>query len=187
MYLKSLAQNSENPLWGSSYLWLSLCLSVCLLVCVSVLKTSASIGRIFMRFDILSFFTKLSRKFKIHKNWTRLTCNFSEDVGTFMRVSRSIIREFRIRNCSHKICRRLKIHILYSIIFSEIVQLWNNVETCGTARQTTDDGMLRRKNVVQPGRPQMTLCCDAKMWYSQADHRWRYVATQKHEIHMPDS
>jgi hypothetical protein len=71
-----------------------------------------------MKFDVLRFFTEPYRKFKIHKNWTRLTCNVSEDVGTFMTVSRSVI--LITRRFPHNSCRKLKIHILHSIIFSEI-------------------------------------------------------------------
>ena len=72
------------------------------LSCSSIWNTSAPAERIIMKFDILPFFQKLSRKFQFHKNVTRITGTLYEDVSTFM-ISRRII--FKVRNVSDKKCR----------------------------------------------------------------------------------
>jgi hypothetical protein len=44
-----------------------------------------------------------------------------------------------------KVVEKIKTHILYSITFSQkSCRLWDNVEKYGTARQATDDNIIRR-------------------------------------------
>jgi hypothetical protein len=51
----------------------------------------------------------------------------------------------RMRNVLDKFVEKLKTHILCSIAFSrKSCRLWNKVEKYGTARQATDDNIIRR-------------------------------------------
>ena len=43
-----------------------------------------------------------------------------------------------------KVVEKIKTHILYSISFQKIVQFMRYVEKYGTARQVTDDNMIRQ-------------------------------------------
>jgi hypothetical protein len=60
-----------------------------------------------------------------------------------MIISRSVL--LRIRNVSDRVVEKIKTHILCSITyFRKSCRLWDNVEKYGTARQTTDDNIIRR-------------------------------------------
>jgi len=82
----------------------------------------------------------MSRKFKFHRNLTRITDTSHEDVCTFMITSRSIL--LRMRNVSDKIVEKIKTHVLCSIIyFLKLRRLRDNVDKYCRAVQDTDDNM----------------------------------------------
>jgi hypothetical protein len=58
-------------------------------------------GRIFIKLGIRIFFENLVRKFRIHKNMTRITSSSLEDQYTFLVISLSIL--LTVRNVSDKI------------------------------------------------------------------------------------
>jgi hypothetical protein len=99
--------------------------------------------RIFVTFDIWGFFEHLSRKFEFHSNPTRVKRTLHEDQYTLLIISRSYL--IRTRNVSDKRCRENQNTILlYSLtFFSKTAPLWDNVEKCFRAGQTTDDNMAR--------------------------------------------
>jgi hypothetical protein len=72
-------------------------------VCLTAWNRAASIGRIFMKFNIWIFFGNPLRKFKFYYNLTRIPGTSNEDQYTFFIISRSIL--LRMRNVSDKICR----------------------------------------------------------------------------------
>jgi hypothetical protein len=84
-------------------------------VCPSSLNNSAPIRRIFMKFDISTFFKNLSRKFKFDLSLTRIKGTSHEDLSTFMIVYRWIL--LIMRNVSDKVVEKIKTHILCSITF----------------------------------------------------------------------
>jgi hypothetical protein len=56
-----------------------------------------------------------------------------------------------MRYVSDKIIEKIKPHISYSIIlyFLKNVPFMRNVETCGTAKQTTDHNIIRHRKVAR--------------------------------------
>ena len=64
--------------------------TVCLCVRPSAWNNLAPIGRIFMKFNIRTFFENLPRKLKFHWNLTRTMGSLHEDQFTFYIISRSI-------------------------------------------------------------------------------------------------
>ena len=84
----------------------------------------------------------MSRKFRFHKNLTRIMCTLHEYLRILMTISRLVLP--RTRNISEKnIVEKNKTHILCSIFFFFSENL--------TVYKTT------WKNMVEPGRPQMTI------------------------------
>jgi hypothetical protein len=50
-----------------------------------------------------------------------------------------------MRNISNKVVEKIKAHILFSVtFFRKSCRLWDNVKKYGTARQATDDNIIRR-------------------------------------------
>jgi hypothetical protein len=84
-----------------------------------------------------------------------------EDLCTFMTISRWILP--RIRNVSDRHCRENQnTHFIFGNFFFKSCRLWDNVEKYGTARQDTDDNIIRR----------MRLAC----WITKdTDTHWEYV------------
>ena len=106
----------------------------------SAWNNSAPTWRIFMKFDIWVFFGNLSRKFKFHQNLTRITGTLHEDWYTYMIIYRSFL--LRMRNVSDKIWRENQnIHFILKNFFTENPVFYE----------------IMWKNIVQPGRPQMTI------------------------------
>ena len=68
-----------------------------------------------MKFDILSIFPTFSRKFKFHRNQTRITCTLCADQYTFFITSQSVL--LRMRHVSDNVTDKTKTHILCSIPF----------------------------------------------------------------------
>jgi len=66
-----------------------------------------------MKFDIGICFENLLRKFKFHKNRTRIMGALHADKYTFLIISCSVL--LRMRNVSDKIVEKIKTHILCSI------------------------------------------------------------------------
>ena len=93
-----------------------------------------------MKFDIWVFLENLFRKFKFHRNLTRITGTFCEDKCTFMIISRTVI--LRMRYVSGKRCRE-KRAFLGSITFFFF--------------DKSAFYEIMWKNIVQPGGPQMTI------------------------------
>jgi hypothetical protein len=87
---------------------------------LSVWNNSASMERIFMKFDMRLFLKSLLRKFKFHKNVTRRTGTLHEALCTYITIPNWII--LRRRNGSDKSYRENKnTHIMFSKFFPKIV------------------------------------------------------------------
>ena len=85
----------------------------------SARNNSAPTGRIFMKLDISGVVGKLSRKFKLDQNLTRIMGSFHEDQYTFTTTSRSVI--LRIRIVSDKQFRdNENARFMFSNFFSKI-------------------------------------------------------------------
>jgi hypothetical protein len=70
-----------------------------------------------------------------------------EDLCTFMAISRWIL--LRMRNVSDKSCtQNQNTHFMFNNFFRKSCRLWDNVEKYGTARQATDDNIIRRMRCV---------------------------------------
>ena len=90
-------------------------------VCLTAWNNSAPTGWIFLKSDF--FFKNPFRRFLSLKYGKNNAC-FTEQV------------------------QKIKTYILWSIFFSrKSCRLWDNVEKYGTARQTTDDNIVRRTKV----------------------------------------
>jgi len=73
---------------------------------------------------------------------TRITGTSHEDLCTFMIISRRIL--LRIRSVSDKSCiQSQNTHFKLVIIFRKSCRLWDNVEECSRAGQSTDDSIIR--------------------------------------------
>jgi hypothetical protein len=98
-------------------------------------------GWIFIRFYISGFFENLSKKFKFHSNMARIMGTLHADLCTFLIISHWTL--LRMRNIEAKVVDKIKMDILYSVIFfQKSYHLWDNVEKYGTARQSTDDNII---------------------------------------------
>ena len=65
---------------------------------------------------------------------------------TFMTISRRILK---MKNVLDKIVEKIKTHISYSLTFlRKSCRLWDNVEKCGGARETTNDVTIWRIRVA---------------------------------------
>jgi hypothetical protein len=105
----------------------------------SAWNNSAPTGCIFMKFDICVFFENRLRKLIFYYNLTRITGTLHEDQYTYLIISRSLL--LRIINISDKIGEKIKTRILC------LVTIFLNSALYG----------IMWKNIVQPGRPQMTI------------------------------
>jgi hypothetical protein len=105
----------------------------------SAWKNSAPTGRIFMKFDIWECLENLSRKFKFHENRTRIKGTLREDQYIFLLYLAYFFLEWEMFQV--KIVEKIKIHILCSVTFFEHRAVYKK----------------RWKNIVERGRPQMTI------------------------------
>ena len=85
-----------------------------------------------------------------------------EDVFKFMKISCWIL--LRMRKFSNKIVEKVKIHILRSATFSENRDVYE----------------LMAKNLVEPERPQITIC------RKQKEKNFYYCHTVHHKSHTSD-
>jgi hypothetical protein len=88
---------------------------------------------------ILHYFL-ISLKIQVSLNLTWITGTLHEDVWTFVIKSCWILPI--MRNISDKVVENIKTHILCSVTLFQKCHLWDNVEKCCTARQTTDDNII---------------------------------------------
>jgi hypothetical protein len=111
----------------------------------------------FVKIFIREFFKNLSRKFKFHKNRTRMTGILHAHHCTFILISRLILPG--MTNVSYRSCRENQnSRIAFSFFFMKSCSLWGSVEKYVTARQATDDITWR-----------MRFCC----WITKTpDTRW---------------
>ena len=82
------------------------------------------------------------RKLHFHLNLTRITGALYKEVSTFVRISRWIL--LRKRNVSDNIVEKIKTHFSCSNFFRKSFFLWDKVKSYCTARQATDDNIIRR-------------------------------------------
>ena len=89
-------------------------------VCLSVRPSAGTTRLHWMDFHenfIFEYFSKLSRKFKLHSNLLRITSNLHENQYTFLILPRSV--HFRMRNVSDKyFTGNQQTHFRFSNIFS---------------------------------------------------------------------
>jgi hypothetical protein len=103
-------------------------------------RPQGTTGRIFIEFNIRAFYENLSRKFKLHKNLRRITCNLHEDPNEFLIISRVILRG--IRNVSDRNFGENKTRVLSSItLFRKACPVGDNVEKYDSVGQVTTDNM----------------------------------------------
>ena len=114
---------------------------VCPPVRPSSWNNSAPTERIFMKFDISVFCENLCRKSKLYRNLTRITDTLHEEQYTCLILSRWIL--LRMGNALHKSCRENQNTRFVFIMFFFF-------ENCAVYE-------IILKNVVEPGRPQMTI------------------------------
>jgi len=92
---------------------------VCLSLCLSTWNIVAPTWWIFMKFDIGICFENLLRKFKFHKNRTRIMGALHADKYTFLIISCSIL--LKIKNVSDENVD-IKTHFMFNnFFFSKIV------------------------------------------------------------------
>ena len=132
----------ERFLGAFAKLWkrtISYVMSVFPFVCMDKWTGRLSNWEDFHNICIRVSFVVLSRKFKFHKNLTRIMVALHDYLCTFMIFSRGIV--LRMRNLSDRSCRENQsTHIWGSIIFfpPKIVPfIWDNVGKYGTAGNTT--------------------------------------------------
>jgi hypothetical protein len=63
-----------------------------------------------------------------------------------MRISHCIL--LRVRNISDKVVEKIKTLLMFSKFCRRSCRLWQKVEKCGTAREATDDNIIRRKHIA---------------------------------------
>ena len=86
------------------------------------------------------FFENLSKKFRVHYSFTRITLTLHKDKYIFLIISRSVL--LRMRNVSDKSCtENQNTHFMFGNCFSKIVPF---MRKCG-------------KNIVKPDTSQMTI------------------------------
>jgi hypothetical protein len=104
---------------------------------LSAWNNRAPIGQIFIEFDIWAFFENLPRKFKFHKNVTRITGTLHGDLCTCMIISLWIL--LRMRNAPDESCRENQsTHFMFNNVFPKIVPFMRFVEKYGRAWEATD-------------------------------------------------
>jgi len=121
-------------------------------VCPSARSNSTSTGQIFSKFYIWVFFENFLKKFRFYSNLTTIS-TLREDLHTFMMISISVLLGINVFET--KVEEKIKTRTLSSINFSprKSCLLWENVGKCNTARQATDDNIMRRMNLA---------CCFSK-------------------------
>jgi hypothetical protein len=124
------SQNCGKCLLASSYTSVRL----------SSWNNSTPIGRLLTKFYILEFFENLSRKFKFHLDLVRTTSTSHEDLCTFMTVFLWIL--LKKKNIPDKTCRKNQNTFCFQQIFTP--------ENPAVYEK-------KKKNVVQPDRPQMAI------------------------------
>ena len=107
---------------------------------IIAIYSSAVMWRIFVKFDIWVYFENLCRKFKFHWNRRRIAGTLHEDQYTFV-ISGSVF--LRMRNFSDKSCtENQNTHFVFNnFFFPENHAVYE----------------IMWKNVVERGRPQMTV------------------------------
>jgi hypothetical protein len=92
----------------------------------------------------LSIFRKSVEKIQVSLKSGNNNGTLHKDLCTFMVISRSIL--LRTRNDSDKSCtENQNTHFMFNnFLFRKSCRLWDNVEKHGTARQATDDNIIRR-------------------------------------------
>ena len=119
---------------------ISFVMSVCPSVRPSAWNNSAPTGRIVMKVDIWVFFENLLRKFKFHYNREKITGSSHEDKYTFFVIFHSVLLRM---NVSHKSCRETRnTHFIFNNFFLNLPVY-----------------EIMQKNIVQRGRPYMTIWC----------------------------
>jgi hypothetical protein len=83
----------------------------------------------------------MSRKYKFHYNFTRITSTLRVDICTFVIISR--LTFLRMRDVSDKVIAKIKTHFMFNNFFENIVLCMRYVEKYGRARQATCDNLLR--------------------------------------------
>ena len=101
------------------------------------------LGYHFVKFDICILFRKSVDKIHVSLKSDKNNGTVHADLCTFVIISGSILRT--MRNASDKVVEEIKTHILYSItLFPKILTFMRMWEKYGTARQDTDDNIIRR-------------------------------------------
>ena len=83
----------------------------------------------------------MSRKLNFDWNIPRITGTLHEDVRRIVKISRCNL--LRKRNISDNIVQKINTHNPNNFLW-KLCFLWDNVEKYGTARQATDDNIIRR-------------------------------------------
>jgi len=90
---------------------------------------------------IFQYFSKMSQKFKFHKNLARITPISHKGQCTFIIISCSVL--LKMKNVSDKISREYQIHILWKATFSKNHTIYE----------------IMWKNKVEPDKPPSTIQC----------------------------
>jgi hypothetical protein len=95
----------------------------------------------------LKLFWKCAKKINFHYNLTRITGTLHERLRTFVIISRLFL--LTIRYVSDKSCRENQNpRFIVNNFLPKSCRLWHNVEKYGTARQATDDNIIRRMRIA---------------------------------------
>jgi hypothetical protein len=107
----------------------------------------------FHKIDNLRIFLKSVDKIQLRLKSGKKNGTLHEDVCIFMIISRRIL--LKIRNASDESRKQNQnSHFMYNNFFPwKSCRLWHNVEKYGTARQATDDNIIRRMRFA---------CCTTK-------------------------
>jgi hypothetical protein len=112
-------------------------------VCLSASNNPAPNARILINFDIWVVFRKSVEKIQVSLKSDKNNGTLHEDLCTFMIISCWIL--LRMRNVSDKSYRENQnTHFMFNKFSRKSCRLWDNVEKYGTARQATDDNIIRR-------------------------------------------
>jgi hypothetical protein len=96
-----------------------------------------------MRFDISVFFDSLFREFKFAKNPSQIVGGYMKTSVLLLWYLAQLFLQWGMFQTF--VVEKIKTYILCSVTFYRIsCRLLENVEKCGTARQATDDNIIRR-------------------------------------------
>jgi len=136
--------------------------------CPSEWNNSAPNGRILMKFDVWVFLKHLSEK-KNEISWKSQRNNgyvtLITITITFTMISHWILLEWKTfqtnvdTEWTHTFYRQYP-------LFGKSCHLWDNVEKCGRARQTTDDNIIRRMS--------------SECWINNSSHTHIHAHTHTH-------